>query len=90
MHIAVIIAVQLFGPAKDNAYAKSEEGGDAYSKALYYLILVWAAYPIVWGLDHGTGTVSPTTAGLVYAVLDFIAKPAFSALMFYLPLHEED
>ena len=87
---AVIIAVQLFGPGKERAYNKSEEGGDAYMKALTFLIVVWLAYPVVWGLDHGVEAISPTQAGSSYMVLDFLAKPLFSGLLFSLPLHDDE
>lgn len=86
----VLIAIELFGAARKNAYSKGNKQGAVYMSALTYLMAVWAPYPLVWALGHGARVITPTTAGLLYAILDFLAKPVYTAMLFYLQVHLDE
>ena len=86
----VIIALELFGPARANALSVSQKQGNIYMIGLLYLIIIWTVYPIVWALECGTHVMTPNVAAFVYAVLDFLAKPCFSALLYYLHTQLEE
>jgi Bacteriorhodopsin-like protein len=51
---AVIIVVELLGPARRNAIAKGATHNKVYMIALVYLLAVWVVYPFVWALQHGS------------------------------------
>lgn len=44
---------------------------------------VWICYPIAWGLCEGGNVIAPDSEAVFYGVLDFIAKPVFSALLIW-------
>lgn len=88
--LQAIVALELFGPARSNALAVSQKQGNIYMTGLLYLIIVWSVYPIVWALETGTHYISPSSAAFVYAILDFLAKPCFSALLYYLHAQLEE
>ncbi|KAM7190424.1 opsin-1 [Naviculisporaceae sp. PSN 640] len=46
------------------------------SLGLFTLVL-WTAYPIVWGVINGSHKPSVDTEIMIYAVLDILAKPVF-------------
>jgi len=83
----IIIAIELFGNARKNAYAKGNKQGQVYMAALTFLMLVWVPYPFVWAADIGFHWITPSTAGVIYAILDFIAKPVYTAVLFSLHVH---
>ncbi|KAI5364830.1 putative archaeal/bacterial/fungal rhodopsin, rhodopsin, retinal binding, yro2-like, 7TM [Septoria linicola] len=41
-------------------------------------LVVWALYPIAWGLGEGGNVIAPDSEAVFYGVLDFLAKPVFS------------
>jgi len=46
-----------------------------------YTLLLWTAYPIVWGFADGARRVSVDGEIIAYAVLDILAKPVFGAVL---------
>jgi len=55
---------------------------DAKTKAFYggislFTLILWTAYPVVWGIADGSRNVSVDGEILSYAVLDVLAKPVF-------------
>ncbi|KAK3314069.1 putative opsin protein [Apodospora peruviana] len=42
-----------------------------------FTLLVWTAYPIVWGVVNGKHKPTIDTEIMIYAVLDILAKPVF-------------
>ncbi|KAK4211336.1 putative opsin protein [Rhypophila decipiens] len=48
-----------------------------------FTFLVWTAYPIVWGIVNGSHKPSIDTEIMIYAVLDFLAKPVFGAWLLF-------
>ena len=83
----MIVTVALFGPVRKHAFSRIKRQGTVFMIAAAYLLVVWLGYPIVWILEAGARKVSPTAAGMAYAVLDFFAKPVFTALLFGLHKH---
>jgi len=50
-----------------------------YGSISLYTILVWTAYPIIWGVADGGRLLSVNQEIIAYAVLDILAKPVFGA-----------
>lgn len=48
-----------------------------------WTLFIWALYPIAWGLSEGGNVISPDSEAVFYGVLDFCAKPIFSALLIW-------
>jgi len=42
-----------------------------------YTIIIWAVYPIIWGIAEGAHKMSPNAEVITYAILDILAKPIF-------------
>lgn len=51
--------------------------GGLYTSLAVYTVLIWTAYPIVWGLSEGGRIISVDAEVIVYAILDILAKPVF-------------
>lgn len=52
-----------------------------YSKVSNLTIFFWTAYPVVWILAEGTGTISSNTECILYTILDIICKSVFGLLI---------
>jgi bacteriorhodopsin len=48
-----------------------------------YTLLLWTAYPIVWGFADGARRVSVDGEIIAYAILDVLAKPVFGAWLLF-------
>jgi bacteriorhodopsin len=48
-----------------------------YAMIAGYTVLVWLAYPIIWGVADGSRILSVNQEIIAYAVLDILAKPVF-------------
>lgn len=48
-----------------------------------WTLFIWALYPVAWGLSEGGNVISPDSEAVFYGVLDFCAKPIFSALLIW-------
>ncbi|KAF2755413.1 family A G protein-coupled receptor-like protein [Pseudovirgaria hyperparasitica] len=59
------------------AAARGGAVGKFYSSIAGFTILIWTAYPIVWGIADGARNVSVDGEIIAYAVLDVLAKPIF-------------
>ncbi|ORY32162.1 hypothetical protein BCR39DRAFT_524418 [Naematelia encephala] len=65
------------------------------TRGLFYLMsgmtfILWAAYPIVFGLTEGANKVSVNTEIIAYGVLDVAAKLGFTYLLLLIHTHGED
>ncbi|KAH7026157.1 uncharacterized protein B0I36DRAFT_248519 [Microdochium trichocladiopsis] len=61
---------------------RAVQGKDSKTKAFYggislFTLLLWTAYPIVWGIADGSRKIGVDGEILAYAVLDVLAKPVF-------------
>ncbi|KAL9095903.1 MAG: hypothetical protein Q9165_001900 [Trypethelium subeluteriae] len=48
-----------------------------------FTLLLWTAYPIVWGVADGSRIASVDDEIIAYAVLDVLAKPVFGAWLLF-------
>lgn len=58
---------------------KSSNVTKLYASISLYTIVIWTAYPIVWGIADGARIMSVDKEIIAYAVLDILAKPVFGA-----------
>jgi len=64
-----------------NGRAQAQSKGENLAKFFLaiagFTVIVWTAYPIVWGIADGARIVSVDGEIIAYAVLDILAKPVF-------------
>ncbi|KAF2021999.1 family A G protein-coupled receptor-like protein [Aaosphaeria arxii CBS 175.79] len=76
--IAYLVVIwHLVVNGRAQAAAKSNEVAKFFFAIGGFTILVWTAYPIVWGFADGARTLSVDGEIIAYAVLDILAKPIF-------------
>jgi len=75
-----------------NARAKGDKLRTLFTSIAAYTLILWTAYPIVWGIADGARKVSVDTEIITYAVLDVLAKAGFGAwlLVAHANLRESD
>jgi len=74
-YLVVIWHLAVNGRAQ--AHARSQQVGSFFVAIAGFTILVWTAYPIVWGIADGARRISVDSEIIAYAVLDLLAKPVF-------------
>ncbi|PSN70101.1 family A G protein-coupled receptor-like protein [Corynespora cassiicola Philippines] len=74
-YLVVIWHLAVNGRAQ--AQAKSQKVASFFMSIAGFTLLVWTAYPIVWGIADGSRNVSVDGEIIAYAVLDVLAKPIF-------------
>jgi bacteriorhodopsin len=57
--------------------AKGTKVVKLFSTLAAFTLVLWTAYPIVWAVADGSRRASVDTEIMIYAVLDFLAKPVF-------------
>lgn len=55
--------------------------GTSYTFLALWLIVLWAIYPIIWGLCEGSNTISVNAEIVSYGILDVLAKVVFGTLL---------
>jgi bacteriorhodopsin len=73
----LVIIWHLAVNGRAQAHAKSQQVGSFFVAIAGFTILVWTAYPIVWGIADGARKISVDSEIIAYAVLDLLAKPVF-------------
>jgi len=74
-YLVVIWHLAVNGRAQANA--KSQKVASSFLAIAGYTIVVWTAYPIIWGIAGGSHKLSVDGEIIAYAVLDVLAKPIF-------------
>jgi bacteriorhodopsin len=74
-YLVIIWHLAVHGRAE--AFAKGNKVAAFYSSIAGFTVLVWTAYPIVWGIADGSRMLSVDSEIIAYAVLDILAKPIF-------------
>ncbi|KAF2738466.1 family A G protein-coupled receptor-like protein [Polyplosphaeria fusca] len=74
-YLVVVWHLAVHGRAQ--AQARSNQVATFFASIAGFTLLVWTAYPIVWGLADGARKVSVDGEIIAYAVLDVLAKPVF-------------
>jgi len=62
---------------RPQAAAKGSKTGKFFAAISLYTLLIWTAYPIIWGIADGSRILSVNQEIIAYAVLDVLAKPVF-------------
>jgi len=89
-YIFVVWHLALNGGA--NASAKGPKVRSFFTAIAAYTLILWTAYPIVWGLADGSRKVGVDGEVIAYAILDVLAKGVFGAwlLITHSSLRETD
>jgi len=69
---------------RNTVRAKSGNVANFYGALAAYTLIIWAAYPIVWGLGDGARRLSVDGEIIAYAVLDVLAKGGFGAWLLFM------
>lgn len=69
--------------ARKHANALGKDVGRAFTVCGVLTLVVWMGYPIAWGVAEGGNVISSDSEAVFYGVLDFLAKPCFSAALIY-------
>ncbi|KAF2792326.1 family A G protein-coupled receptor-like protein [Melanomma pulvis-pyrius CBS 109.77] len=73
----LVVVWHLAVNGRAQAQAKSQNVGKFFVAIAGFTLLVWTAYPIVWGIADGSRKISVDSEIIAYAVLDLLAKPVF-------------
>jgi len=65
------------------AGAKRRGVQKTFGSLAVYLIVIWALYPIVWGVSDLSRKLSPDWEVISYAILDLLAKPVFGVWLLF-------
>jgi bacteriorhodopsin len=68
--------------------ARGAKVGKLFGSLSLFTLVLWTAYPIVWGIADGARKVTVDTEIIIYAVLDILAKVVFGAWL--LIAHRKD
>jgi len=74
-YIFVIWHVALHGSI--SAKSKGEGVKKLFGSLAAFTLILWTAYPIIWGIADGSRKASVDSEIIAYAVLDILAKPVF-------------
>lgn len=74
-YLVVIWHLAVNGRAR--AQAKGQKVGSFFVAIAGFTLIVWTAYPIIWGIADGSRRLSVNGEVIAYAVLDLLAKPVF-------------
>jgi len=75
------IIYDLLVSLKANAAKAGEAAVSSFNTLALLTVVLWSAYPIVWILAEGEGTVSPDVEAILYVILDVTAKSGFGFLL---------
>lgn len=76
--VAFLVIVWQIGFNGRHAVANKDAKTKAFVGGIsLFTLVLWTAYPIVWGVADGARRVSVDTEIIAYAVLDVLAKPVF-------------
>jgi len=74
-YLVVIWHLAVNGRAQ--ARAKSQKVASFFGAIAGFTLVIWTAYPIIWGIADGSRHLSVDGEIIAYAVLDVLAKPVF-------------
>jgi len=80
-YLVVIWHLAIHGRAQ--AAAKSDKVASFFFAIAGFTLVVWTAYPIVWGIADGSRKMSVDSEIIAYAVLDVLAKPIFGLWLLF-------
>ncbi|OJD36910.1 family a g protein-coupled receptor-like protein [Diplodia corticola] len=74
-YLVVIWHLAIHGRAK--AFSRGDKVSKLFGSLALFTLILWTAYPIVWGVADGSRRASVNDEIIAYAVLDLLAKPVF-------------
>jgi len=75
------IVYYLVSGLNEQAAKRGPASKAAFTQIAWLTAISWSAYPIVWALAEGTGTISCDTEATLYCVLDITAKAVFGFMV---------
>lgn len=72
---------QLAGQGRSRAKRLGSDIYRTYMLCGVLTLFVWLCYPIAWGVSEGANLIAPDSEAVFYGILDFLAKPVFSAAL---------
>lgn len=76
--VALVLIIFLLGVSgRRDAKARDSKTAAFFSSIALYTLILWTAYPIVWGIGDGSRRMSVDAEIIAYAILDILAKPVF-------------
>jgi len=79
----LIVIYQLAVNGRAAAMNKSGKVGSFFAAIGGFTLVIWTAYPIIWGVADGARLVSVDAEIMMYSICDFLAKPVFGAWLLY-------
>jgi len=76
-YLTIVWQVLIKGRAA--ARTKGSRVSNFFTAIAGYTLLVWTAYPVIWGIADGSRILSVDGEIIAYAVLDVLSKPIFGA-----------
>lgn len=73
----LVVVWHLVVNGRAQAQARNQKVSSFFTSIAGFTLIVWTAYPIVWGIADGSRNVSVDGEIMAYAVLDVLAKPIF-------------
>jgi len=73
----LVVVWHLAVNGRAQAQSKGENVAKFFLAIAGFTVIIWTAYPIVWGIADGARIVSVDGEIIAYAVLDILAKPIF-------------
>lgn len=76
--VAFLIIIYLLAVSgRASAAARDSKTSAFYTALGFFTIVVWTAYPIIWGIGEGARRMSVDAEIIAYAVVDILAKIVF-------------
>ncbi|KAF2863332.1 bacteriorhodopsin [Piedraia hortae CBS 480.64] len=79
----LVIVWQLLGNGRVAALACGERPRNFFLSIAGFTLVVWAIYPIIWGIGEGARKMSVDEEIIAYVILDILAKPVFGAWLLF-------
>ncbi|MCJ1293975.1 hypothetical protein MMC34_005532 [Xylographa carneopallida] len=73
----LVVIYQLAVHGRAMAISKDSKTGTFFQAIGAFTLVLWTAYPIVWGIADGSRNINVDAEIISYAVLDVLAKPVF-------------
>ncbi|KAI9883362.1 MAG: hypothetical protein M1823_004874 [Watsoniomyces obsoletus] len=81
---AFLVVIYLLAvPGRRNALARDQKTASFFTSIGLFTLILWTAYPIVWGIGDGARRMGVDAEILCYAVLDVLAKPVFGIWLLF-------
>lgn len=74
-YLVVIYLLAVSG--RQTVAARDNKTATFFTSIGLYTLILWTAYPIVWGIGDGARHISVDAEIVAYAILDVLAKPVF-------------